>query len=80
MSSLTQREVDQNFDYFERNLARYLVEHPNQYVLLHERQEIAFFDRAIDAYQEGKRRFPDGKFSIQQVTDEPLDLGFLTLA
>lgn len=74
------REVDENYDYFERNLSRFLQTHPGEYVLLRERHEIGFFEQAVQAFREGRRRFPDGIFSIQEVSDRPLDLGFLTLA
>jgi hypothetical protein len=74
-----QRQIDENFDYFERNLSRFLQSHAGEYVLLRDREEVGFFDAAVDALREGKRRFPDGIFSIQEVTDQPLDLGFLTL-
>jgi len=37
---------------------------------------IDFFAKPGDANRAGVERFPDGIFSIQEVTDEPIDLGF----
>ena len=36
---------------------------------------IGFYDRPGDADADGARRFPDELYSIQQVTDEPVELG-----
>lgn len=74
------REIDHNFDFFQRNLARILVEHEGQYALLNNGAFVGFFDKPGDAYREGETRFGDGLFSIQPVTREPLDLGFFSHA
>lgn len=71
-------EVDANFDYFERNLTSFLRDHSGQYALLRSCKLIDFFDKATEAYTEGTTRFPDKLFSIQQVNDEPVDLGFFS--
>ncbi|MEQ1549183.1 MAG: hypothetical protein ABL918_11145 [Chakrabartia sp.] len=71
-------EVDANFDYFERNLSQFLPDHLGQYALLHQRTLVDFFDKAGDAYRAGLSRFPDKLFSIQEVNDEPVDLGFFS--
>jgi len=39
---------------------------------------IGFFDRPGTAYTQGISLFPDRLFSIQEVTDEPIDLGFFS--
>lgn len=43
---------------------------------MRDREIVGFFDKAGAAYSDGVRRFPDQLFSIQEVTDEPIDLGF----
>jgi hypothetical protein len=40
----------------------------------------AIYSRPIEAMQKGLRRFEDGVFSVQRVTDRPVDLGFLSNA
>jgi len=72
------REVDQNYDAFQRALGSILSEHRNQFALMRNRAIIGFFDKPGQAYRDGKLRFSDGIFSIQEVTDEPIDLGFLS--
>jgi hypothetical protein len=37
---------------------------------------VGFFVKPGDAYRAGVERYADGIFSIQEVTDEPIDLGF----
>lgn len=72
------REVDANYDAFQRVLGDLLAQHRDQYALMRDRGIIGFFTRPGDAYREGLERFPDERFSIQEVTDEPIDLGFFS--
>lgn len=69
-------EVDRNYDAFMRVLGSLLPEHRDQLALMRDGQIVEFFDKPGDAYRAGVDRFPDGIFSIQEVTDEPIDLGF----
>lgn len=81
MTDAAQRsEVDQNYDFFQRNLSTVLPKHEGQYALLKAGRFEGFFDKPGDAYREGIVRFPDKLFSIQQITREPLDLGFFSHA
>ena len=73
-------EVDANYDYLQRHLAAYLPAHEGQYALLRQRGLVGFFAKPAEAYREGLARFGDGLFSIQEVTAEPLDLGFFSYA
>ena len=73
-------EVDRNYDFFQRNLARYVGEHRGQYALVRNRRVIEFFDDPGEAAREGSSRFPDQIFSIQEVTDAPIDLGLYSYA
>lgn len=68
-------EVDRNYDAFVRAFGGIMPEHRDQFALMHDGQILAFFDKPGDAYREGMSRHPDGHFSIQEVTDEPIDLG-----
>ena len=74
------REIDRNYDFLQRALARVLPDHEGQYALLKDSAIVAFFDRPGDAYRAALDRFPDRLFSIQEVTSEPLDLGFFSYA
>ncbi len=73
-------EVDENYDFLQRNLSNLIPRQTGRYALLKSREIVSFYDRPGDAYRDGLRRFPDGIFSIQEVTDEALDLGFFSYA
>jgi hypothetical protein len=69
-------EVDRNYDVFMRMLASLLPEHRDEYALMRGGEIVGFFTRPGDANRAGVDTFADGIFSIQEVTDEPIDLGF----
>lgn len=72
----TQRhEVDANYDAFQRMLGDLLPNHSGRHALMRARRIVELFDRPADALQAGNLRFADGLFSIQEVIDEPIDLG-----
>jgi hypothetical protein len=73
-------EVDRNYDFFQRNISGFLKDHCGQYALLKSGAVVAFHDRVGDAYRAGLNQFPDEIFSIQEVTEHPVDLGFMSLA
>ncbi len=69
-------EVDRNYDAFMRILGDLLPEHRDEYALMRDGEIVGFFVKPGDAYREGLARFEDEIFSLQEVTDEPIDLGF----
>jgi hypothetical protein len=69
-------EVERNYDAFVRTLGAILPQHRGQYALMRHGKIVAYFDRPGAANVVGCKRFKDGLFSIQEVTDEPIDLGF----
>lgn len=74
------KEVDANYDFFQRNLALLLPEHRGHYALLRHCRIEGFFARPGEAYRAALERFSDEIFSIQEVTDEIEDLGFFSHA
>ena len=70
------QEVDRNYDAFVRLLGSLLPFHRNQFALMREGGIVSFFDKAGDANAAGVAMFADEIFSIQEVTDELIDLGF----
>lgn len=80
MTDDLKREVDLNYDFFQRNLAGWLQDHIGQYVLLKSKAVVEFYDGPGMAYRAGLAQFPDKVFSVQQVTSEPVELGFMSLA
>ena len=67
-------EVDRNYDAFTRALGGVMTAHRDQFALMRDGAIIAYFDKPGDAYREGVSRYGDMIFSIQEVTDEPIDL------
>ena len=70
------QEVDLNYDAFVRVLGSILPEHQDQLALMRDRQIVGYFNTPREALRAAHERFPDGIFSVQEVTNEPLDLGF----
>ena len=80
MTDILKSEVDGNYDYFQRNLISFLQDHDGEYALIRNKAVVEFYDGAGTAYRAGLAKFPDEIFSIQEVTDQPVDLGFMSLA
>jgi hypothetical protein len=69
-------EVDRNYDQFMRMLGSLLPEHRDELALMREGRVVGFYQTPKQALRAATEMFPDGIFSIQEVTDEPIDLGF----
>ena len=70
------QQVDQNYDAFMRVLGGILEAHRDQLALMRDGKIVGFFDSPRAALQAANTMFPDEIFSLQDVTDEPIDLGF----
>ena len=75
MSAELKAEIARNFDAFQRGLAAILSTQQNRFALLRHGAIVAFFDKPGAADAAGAAQFADGLYSIQQVTDEPVELG-----
>jgi hypothetical protein len=69
-------EVDRNYDAFVRMLGTLLPEHRDELVLMRDGAVVGFYNTPREALVAATEKFPDGIFSLQEVTDEPIDLGF----
>ena len=69
-------EVDANYDVFVRLLSSLLPKHRDEFALMRDGKIVGLFVKPGEANRAGVETFPDGIFSIQEVTDEPIDLGF----
>ena len=69
-------EVDRNYDVFTRMLGTLLREHRDQLALMRDCEIVGFYKTPREALEAASEKFSDGIFSIQEVTDEPIDLGF----
>ena len=73
-----QREIDGNFDAFQRVVARHLPEHRGEWALMRHGEIVSLHPTAGQAEDAGVSAFHDDLFSIQEVTDEVVDLGFFS--
>lgn len=71
-------EVDRNLKFFEKKVDGLMKDHAGQFALLRHESIVGFFGTCLDAYRSGVRSFADGLFSIQEVTIEPLVVGFFS--
>ena len=71
-------EIDSNFDAFQRSLANYLPGEAGRFALMRGGEVVQFYDTVADAEREGRHRYSDGIYSIQEVVVDPVDLGFLS--
>jgi hypothetical protein len=74
-----QTEVDQNLEFFLKELPR-LSAQRGKYALIRHQQIVDFFQTPMDALTAGNSAYPDRLFSIQQVTDAVTDLGYYSHA
>ena len=70
------REVHENYKAFKKMLPSLIEKHRSQYALMHEREVVGIYSTAQDAAQTGHLLYEDDMFSIQEITDVPIDLGF----
>jgi hypothetical protein len=70
------QQVDWNYDVFMRMLGSLHADHRDQLPLKRDGKNVGNFDTTREAMRAASERFPDAIFSIQEVTDEPIDLGF----
>jgi hypothetical protein len=69
-------EVERNYDAFVRMLGSIIDQHRDELALMRDERIVGYFSTAHDALVAADRLFPDQIYSIQEVTDQPLDLGF----
>jgi hypothetical protein len=76
-----QEEVDRNYAAFMKGLPSLLPAHRGKFALMRQGKIVEFFDTARDAHVAGRELFKeDGLYSVQEVTETPVDLGFFSHA
>ena len=70
-----EREVNENYEYFQRMLPEWRKDHMTECVLIHNQESIGFFESMYDAIQVGIKDYGLGKFSVQSIQNIPADLG-----
>lgn len=80
MQTQLELEIDKNFDFIQRNMAAYLPSQEGRYALLRDCCVIEFYDTAASAERAGNQKYGDQPFSIQEITQSTVDLGFFSYA
>ena len=75
-----QEQIKTNYDAFVQKLPELLATHRDKFALMRDGEIVEFFDTAADAFRAGQRLYQDQGFSIQEVTDSEVDLGFFSYA
>lgn len=75
-----QTEVDANYKAFQKLLPDLMTTNAGQFVLMHNREIIDQFDSIGDAVKFGNEKYPDGLFSVQEITTTVSDLGYFSHA
>ena len=73
-------EIDRNLTALLGFLPEILPDRRGQYALLRNGEIVDYFATAIDAVIAGNGRFLDRMFSVQQVTDDVIELGIMSYA
>jgi hypothetical protein len=80
MSHSIEVEIERNYAIFLDLLATLLPKEKGRYALLHDKSLHGIFDSPGEAERAGYAAFGSKPYSIQQVNDEPVDLGFYSYA
>ena len=75
-----QEEVDRNFKVFQRQLQELMLRQGGRFALMRDGACIEFFDTARDAQTAGNKLYEDGMFSVQEVRQSVVDLGWYSHA
>jgi hypothetical protein len=75
-----QREIDENYTAFSKILPDLMKTHSGKFVVMRHKKVIQSFDTARDAMIYGTKAYEDGLFSVQEVTDTVVDLGWFSHA
>ena len=79
-ASQIQAEVDRNYEEFQKMLPGLLPVFRDKFALMKDGKILGYFSTAQDAAQAAQTFIKDGVFSIQEVTDSSINLGFFTHA
>ena len=75
-----QNEVDTNYEAFQRLLPELMLREANRWALMKNGECVDFYDTLRDAETAGRALYDDGLFSVQQVSNTVVDLGWFSHA
>ncbi|MCH8238630.1 MAG: hypothetical protein IIB62_01010 [Proteobacteria bacterium] len=73
-------QVSKNYEHFKKMLPTIINVHRNKYALMRDEEVVNYYTTVEDAVSTAQKFYPDGRYSIQKVTDEVVDLGFFSHA
>ncbi|MBE5074301.1 hypothetical protein IM511_08275 [Erythrobacteraceae bacterium E2-1 Yellow Sea] len=73
-------EIERNYATFLSLLNELLPKEAGRYMLLQGQKLRGVFDSASQAERAGFEKYGDEPYSIQEISDEPVDLGFYSYA
>lgn len=73
-------EVEKNYQVFRAMLPSVIGQHRNKFALMKDAKVVGFYSTLEDAYVTAGSFFAEDAFSVQKVTDVPVDLGFFSHA
>jgi hypothetical protein len=81
MTDALRKQIEINYKAFQERLPSILAIFRGKFALMRDGRIVDFFDTARDAYIAGKSIFKDDQlFSVQEVVETPVDLGFFSHA
>ncbi len=75
-----QQMVDRNYEAFKRELPKITAAHAGKFALMRNQKTVDFYDTDRDAIVAGNALYDDGEFTIQAVTQTPINLGYFSYA
>jgi hypothetical protein len=75
-----EQELETNFAEFEKLLPTFQAQDNGKYVLMRYGKTVNIFDSNKDALIFAQAQFSDGMYSIQQITNKVMDLGYFSYA
>lgn len=75
-----QKEIDENYDAFVRLLPELIKTDMGRYVIMRNKKQVRIFDTFRDAILYAEDAYEDGLYSVQEITQRPVDLGWFSHA
>ena len=75
-----QAEVNKNYEAFQKLLPGLTEEHNGKFALMRGEKVVNIFDSVHDAVVFAKEKYDDDLFSVQEITERIVDMGFFSHA
>ena len=80
ISQAQRDEIETNYKAISAQMDALMLLHSRKYALMRDGEIVEFYANHVDAYKTGRRFYEDGRFSVQEVTKTPVDLGHFSHA